>query len=136
MTVSRLQVVSRGLRNRCPNCGGATLFRKGALFEVNPGCTACGLRFERDEGFFIGSMSLNYGVTLVGFLTPVLLLAYNGVIGTTAAIVLAGVGSVGFPMLFYRSSRSWWLMQYYLLFPLHLPANKGGGGTGGGDENV
>jgi hypothetical protein len=75
-------------------------------------------------------------VTLVGFLTPVLLLAYNGVIGTTAAIVLAGVGSVGFPMLFYRSSRSWWLMQYYLLFPLHLPANKGGGGTGGGDENV
>jgi len=111
MTVSRLQVVSRGLRNRCPNCGGATLFKVGTLFEVNPGCAKCGLRFERDEGFFIGSMSLNYGVTLVGFLTPVMLLAFNGVIGTTTAIVLAGVGSVGFPMLFYRSSRSWWLMQ-------------------------
>ena len=60
----------------------------------------------------------------MGFLTPVMLLAYKGVIGSTTAIVLAGVGSIGFPMAFYRSSRSWWLMQYYLFFPLHLPANK------------
>ena len=136
MTVTRLQVVSRGLRNRCPNCGGATLFREGTWFDVNKSCPNCGQRFERDEGFFIGSMSLNYGVTLVCFLTPVMLLTYKGVIGTTAAIVLAGVGSVGFPMLFYRSSRSWWLMQYYVLFPQHLAANKGADGAQGGDENI
>ena len=134
MKVTRLQVVSRGLRNRCPNCGGDTLFREGSMFEVNKACSACGLLFERDEGFFIGSMSLNYGVTLTLFLTPVMILAYKGVIGTTTAIVLAGVGSIGFPILFYRSSRSWWLMQYYLLFPHHLPANSGKGH--GGDHNV
>jgi uncharacterized protein (DUF983 family) len=133
MKVTRLQVVSRGLRNRCPNCGEATLFREGTLFEVNKACSSCALQFERDEGFFIGSMSLNYGVTLVLFLTPVMILAYKGVIGTTLAIVLAGVGSIGFPILFYRSSRSWWLMQYYLLFPNHLPANNGKGQ--GGDHN-
>ena len=137
MTVTRLQVVSRGLRNRCPNCGGSHLFRKGAMFELNKVCPDCGLRLERDEGFFIGSMSLNYGVTLVCFLTPVMILAYEGVIGTTLAIVLAGVGSIGFPVVFYRSSRSWWLMQYYLMFPLHLPANKGTGQAAAGeDENV
>jgi predicted RNA-binding Zn-ribbon protein involved in translation (DUF1610 family) len=136
MTVTRLQVVSRGLRNRCPNCGGATLFKKGSWFQLNKACPACGLLFERDEGFFLGSMSLNYGVTLVCFLTPVLILAYRGAIGTTTAIVLAGVGSLGFPMLFYRSSRSWWLMQYYLLFPLHLPANRGTGHSASGDENI
>jgi len=136
MRVTRIQLVARGLRNRCPNCGGATLFRKGSLFEVNAKCPVCGLQFERDEGFFIGSMSLNYGVTIVCFLTPLMLLAYKGAIGTTAAVVLAGAGSIGFPVLFYRSSRSWWLMQYYVLFPLHLPANRGGGQPGGGDENV
>jgi uncharacterized protein (DUF983 family) len=134
MKVTRLQVVSRGLRNRCPNCGGSTLFREGTWFEVNKACSACGLQFERDEGFFIGSMSLNYGVTLVCFLTPIMILAYKGVIGTTTAIVLAGIGSIGFPVLFYRSSRSWWLMQYYLLFPHHLPENLGKGH--GGDDNV
>ncbi|HZZ18417.1 MAG TPA: DUF983 domain-containing protein [Opitutaceae bacterium] len=133
MKVTRLQVVSRGLRNRCPNCGEATIFKDGSMFEVNKACSSCGLLFERDEGFFIGSMSLNYGVTLTLFITPVLILAYKGVVGTTLAIVLAGVGSIGFPILFYRSSRSWWLMQYYLLFPHHLPANSGKGH--GGDHN-
>ena len=136
MKVTRLQVVARGLSNRCPNCGGRTLFREGSLFEVNRECPSCGLRFERDEGFFLGSMSLNYGVTLVCFLTPVMLPAYKGAIGTTTAIVLAGGGSIGFPLLFYRSSRSWWLMQYYALFPLHLPANKDPGAQGPGDENA
>ena len=136
MRVTRLQVAARGLLNRCPNCGGATLFRKGSWFEVNKSCPRCGLKIERDDGFFIGSMSLNYGVTLVGFLTPVMLLAYKGVIGSTTAIVLAGVGSIGFPMAFYRSSRSWWLMQYYLFFPLQLPANKETPDQEGSDENV
>jgi uncharacterized protein (DUF983 family) len=124
MKVTRVTIAARGLMNRCPNCGGGTLFKPGSPFKVNKACPACGLLIERDDGFFIGSMSLNYGVTLVGFLTPVLILAYRGVIDSTTAIVLAGVGAIGFPLAFYRSSRSWWLAQYYLLFPQHLPANK------------
>lgn len=124
MKVTRAQIVSRGLANRCPNCGGRTLFKAGTLFEVNPSCPQCGLRIERDEGFFLGSLSLNYGVTLVGFLTPVMLLAYHHVIGQTTAFILAGVGAIFFPALFYRSSRSWWLMCYYYFLPQHLPANQ------------
>jgi hypothetical protein len=107
------------------------------MFQINARCPNCDFEFERqnDEGFYLGSMSLNFGVTLVGFLTPVMLLAYFKVIGTTTAIVLAGIGAFAFPALFYRSSRSWWLMQYYLLFPHQLPAN-GGKGRGGGDANL
>ena len=135
MKVTRGQILARGLTNRCPNCGGRTLFRPDRLFEVNPACPRCGLKFERDEGFFLGSMSLNYGVTLVGFLAPVLLLAYYHVIGLTLAIVLAGVGSIGFPLLFYRSSRSWWLMNYYFFFPQQLPANQRAA-MEGDDENI
>jgi uncharacterized protein (DUF983 family) len=137
MRVSRLQIVARGLGNRCPNCGGRTLFRPGTLFQVNPECPRCGLKIERDEGFFLGSMSLNYGVTVVGFLVPVLLLAYFGVIGTTFAVILAGAGALLFPALFYRSSRSWWLMNYYIFLPHHLPANRVEPESDGeGDENL
>ena len=124
LKVTRVQIVQRGFLNRCPNCGGKTLFLEGSLFDLNKECPQCGLKIERDEGFFLGSMSLNYGVTIVVFLLPVMLLAYWGRIGTTLAIVLAGIGSIGFPALFYRASRSWWLMQYYLFFPGHLPANR------------
>lgn len=137
MKVSRAQIVARGLLNRCPNCGGRTLFQEGSLFRVNRTCPACGFEIERgsDEGFFLGSMSLNYGVTLVCFLIPVMLLAYFKVIGTTLAVVLAAVGAIGFPALFYRSSRSWWLMNYYFFLPHHLPAN-GGTGRAGEDRNT
>lgn len=136
MNVTRVQIVTRGLTNCCPNCGAHTLFRRGTLFQINPTCPNCGFEFERnnDEGFFLGSMSLNYGVTLVGYLAPVALLAFFKVIGTTTAIVLAVVGAVVFPMLFYRASRSWWLMNYYFFFPHHLPAN-GGTGRAGEDDN-
>ena len=67
-------------------------------------------------------------------LAPVGLLAYFKVIGATTAIVLAVVGAVVFPMIFYRASRSWWLMNYYFFFPHHLPAN-GGPGRAGEDDN-
>lgn len=137
MKVTRVQIIARGLTNRCPNCGGRTLFKAGTFFQVNKVCPACGFKIERnnDEGFFLGSMSLNYGVTLVCFLLPVMLLAYNKVIGTTPAIVLAAIGALVFPALFYRSSRSWWLMNYYLFLPQHLPAN-GGTGRAGEDDNI
>ena len=137
MKVSRVQIIARGLTNRCTNCGGRTLFVPGSVFKVNQECAACGFIIERanDEGFFLGSMSLNYGMTIMLYLIPVMLLAYFKVIGVTPAIVLAGIGAIGFPVLFYRSSRSWWLMNYYLFFPHHLPAN-GGKGRAGEDENV
>lgn len=137
MHVTRGQIILRGLTHCCPNCGSRTLFQPGTLFQVNKECPVCGFRFERDndEGFFLGSMSLNYGVTILCFLVPVLLLYLSETINGRTACILAGLGAVGFPALFYRSSRSWWLMNYYVFLPHHLPAN-GGKGRGGEDEIV
>ena len=125
MTVTRTQIVARGLSNCCPNCGSRALFREGTWFELNRECPRCGLRLERDEGFFLGSMSLNYGVTILVFLVPVLVVYLAGWISGLWASILAGVGAVAIPVLFYRSSRSWWLMSYYLFLPHHLPVNQG-----------
>lgn len=133
--VTRGQIIARGLTNRCPNCGGRTLFKPGTFFQLNRECPQCGLKIERDEGFFLGSMSLNYGVTLVCFLTPLALLAYFQKIGVTTAIVLAGIGSIVMPALLYRSSRSWFLMNYYFFLPHHLPANRAAQ-PDGEDENI
>ena len=135
--VTRAQIIARGLTNRCPNCGSRTLFKKGTLFQVNQECPACGFPIDRgnDEGFYLGSLSLNYGVTLVCYMVPVALLAFFHVIGSTTAIVMALAGAVIVPALLYRPSRSWWLMNYYVFLPQHLPAN-GGKGRIGEDGNV
>ncbi len=137
MKVTRGQIVARGLTNCCPNCGSRTLFQSGALFTMNKQCSKCGFEIARgnDEGFFLGSMSLNYGVTLIGFLVPIGLLAYNHVLSIKVACTLALIGAVVVPALLYRSSRSWFLMNYYFVLPQHLPAN-GGKGRAGDDDNV
>jgi predicted RNA-binding Zn-ribbon protein involved in translation (DUF1610 family) len=135
MHVTRAQIVTRGLTNRCPNCGEKTLFKPGKLFEVNPACPNCGLLIERDEGSFLGAVALNFGVTVVVFLVPVLLLYLGGVFSGRTAAIVAGLGAFGFPILFYRSSRSFWLMNYYFVLPQHLPANLGAP-RAGEDENI
>ena len=135
MQVTRGQIFVRGIANCCPNCGARKLFKDGTLFELNSACPSCDLKIERDEGFFLGSMSLNYGVTVVGFLIPVLVLYLTGVLSGLVAAILAGIGAVGMPALFYRSSRSWWLMSYYFFLPQHLPANSGKT-QHGEDENI
>ena len=124
MKVTKGQILTRGLSNCCPNCGSRKLFKEGTWFEMNPECPVCGLKIERDEGFFLGSMSLNYGVTIIGFLVPVLILYLVGALTGMVAAALAGLGAIGVPILFYRSSRSWWLMSYYFFLPHHLPANR------------
>jgi len=124
MKVTRGQIVSRGLTCRCPNCGGRTLFQEGKRFRVNPSCSQCGLVIERDEGGYLGSLSLNYGVTIMLYLLPILLLHVFDVISGIAATLAAGVGAVVVPILLYRPSRSWWLMNYYYFLPHHLPANQ------------
>jgi uncharacterized protein (DUF983 family) len=134
MKVTHGQIIARGLANRCPNCGGRTLFQAGSPFRLNPECPQCGLKIEKDEGFFLGAMSLNYGVTLVVFLAPVALCWYAGILGDTASIALAVAFAVIVPVALYRSSRSWQLMLYYTFLPQHLPANRRE--LVGEDENV
>ena len=124
MKVTQGQVIARGLANRCPNCGGNRLFKDGTLFQLNDECPDCRLRFEKDEGFFLGAMALNYGVTVVVFLVPVVLAWLAGVIGGRVAVGLAIGLALVMPMVLYRSSRSWQLMLYYFFLPQHLPANR------------
>ena len=135
MNVTQQQIIQRGLANRCPNCGGQTLFQEDKPLQLNRACPSCGLKLEREEGFFLGAMALNYGVTCCVFLAPTSLLWYYGVLGDTAAIVVALVGAFLVPVVLYRSSRSWQLMLYYFFLPQHLPANRRAL-SGDEDENV
>src|SRR3954465_9203158 len=124
MQVTRGQIIARGLSNCCPNCGHPTLFQPGKLFELDRVCRNCGLKIEKEEGFFLGAMALNYGVTCVGLLAPVVILWYIGVLPPRGAIGLALTLAVLAPIALYRSSRSWQLMLYYFFLPQHLPANR------------
>jgi uncharacterized protein (DUF983 family) len=125
MKVTASQVISRGLACRCPNCGGRTLFKAGKLFEVNPICPDCGLKIEKGAGAFLGPFTLNYSVTVFGFVLPIIIFCVVGKLALAPTLILAAIAAFLLPVAFYRLSWGWWLMLYYFFLLDNLPANRG-----------
>jgi uncharacterized protein (DUF983 family) len=119
--VSRLNIIVRGILHRCPNCGGDGVFR--GLFKTNKRCSICGFLIEREDGFFLGAMALNYAAAAFP-LVVIFVLVFMERISVALAVTVAVLWSVIVPVLFYRSSKSLWMMLVYLAIPQHLPANK------------
>jgi uncharacterized protein (DUF983 family) len=126
MRVSRIDIITNGLRCRCPNCGAATLFAPGHFFKVNESCSNCSLKVEKGDGAFLGPFVINYAVTAFGVIIPVILLHVVGTLSATLTLVLCFIGALLVPVLLYRLSWGWWLMLYYLFLPDNLPANLDG----------
>ena len=124
MTVTKAKIIARGLSNRCPNCGGRTLFPPNSL-RIHRRCPHCGTGFDRGEGFFLGPWVLNYTIAVFVFVLPAIIAGARGAIPWMASLVLAGLGCTLLPLLLYRSTWSWWLMLYFFFLPDSLPANGG-----------
>ena len=104
---SHIRVVSRAARLRCPRCGIGPLFR--GAFRMHEGCTHCGFSYAREPGFYLGSIYLNYGATVIltGALYALLMLGLGLSNETTLAVCLAA--AVLCPILFFRHARSFLL---------------------------
>jgi uncharacterized protein (DUF983 family) len=55
-------------RQRCPRCRLGTIFRY-SIFRGFPNmcerCSVCDLKFQREEGYFLGAMYISFGLALV-----------------------------------------------------------------------
>jgi uncharacterized protein (DUF983 family) len=55
------------LQQRCPRCRSGRLFRY-SIFRGFPAmherCSVCDLKFEREQGYFLGSMYISYAMAL------------------------------------------------------------------------
>lgn len=100
-------LVSRALRLTCPVCGQGRLFR--GWFRMEEKCTHCGTSFQREPGFFLGSIYFNYGLTalIVAIAYPVLM--FNRLVSDLWLQVGTVTFAVLFPLWFFRYARSLWL---------------------------
>jgi gluconolactonase len=96
--------LARAVRLRCPACGTGKLFR--GLFRMHDGCSACGASFKREQGFYLGSIYINYGATVIGTgaLYALLVLGLGWSHEATLGACLAA--AVAFPVFFFRWARS------------------------------
>jgi len=113
---------------RCPDCGAGTRSVSdqtgwlARLWDTPATCGGCGITLRRKEGFFLGAIVWNYGLTAFGVL-PLLLLAKSlEWIGSDGAIRLA-IGAIFLvPPLIHAFSWRLWIGTYYAFLPDQLPS--------------
>ena len=118
-----LRLLIGGLCLRCPRCGTRSLFR--GWWTMHEQCWACGLRFEREQGYFLGAMYINYGVTVVLALLGSFALEWWIEVSLTQQLVLWVTFGTLFPLVFFRYSRSLWLSFDYFFDPMDDRVPKG-----------
>lgn len=108
----------RGLVRRCPRCGGGRLFT--TWLTMKPHCPRCGMRFEREEGFFLGAFVVNFGVMLI---TMAAFIAISVAVTLPdpdpVKLALGGIAvGVIVPVFFYPMSRTFWSAIDLIMKPL------------------
>jgi hypothetical protein len=90
-------------------------------------CAVCGLAFERETGYFIGAIYINYGVTVGLALTGYF--ALEAWLAPSAAwqVALWSGFVVLFPLWSFRYSKALWLAVDHLVDP-GVPGPGGGPG--------
>jgi uncharacterized protein (DUF983 family) len=108
-------VLLRGLRKRCPRCGIHGIF--SSWFRLRPTCPNCHLRFEREDGGFLGAMVLNYFVAfaLWSVVLVVTLIFTVPDVPVGPLLVMSIVVLVGSPLWFYPRSKATWAAIEYLV---------------------
>lgn len=103
------RLLFRGLTRRCPRCGEWGIFR--GYFALKESCPRCDLDLVREEGYYVGAMTVNI---VVAEILTILLIAIV-TIWTWPEIpvnwlIVAAVGvNLLVPILFYPLTKTLWL---------------------------
>ena len=99
----------RGATKRCARCGSGDLF--DGWFTIVERCPRCGLRFEREEGYWAGALAINIGVAAAVFavvlVVGVALTAPNIPVGELLAVLVPLMVVV--PIAYYPFSKTVWV---------------------------
>ena len=112
---SGARVVLRGLRKRCPRCGEPRIF--DGYYTLKVRCPTCDLRFQKEEGGFLGAMVLNYTVAIVFWLIVMAVgIALTIPVVPVAPLLVASIGVLtAVPLWFYPRSKAIWAAIEFLV---------------------
>jgi len=88
-------------------------------------CLACDLRFEREHGYFVGAIYINYAVTAVMAIAGYFTLGLLVDMAPTYRVILWGSFAMFFPLFFFRYARSLWLSFDYMFNPENAHDERG-----------
>ncbi|MCA1727116.1 MAG: DUF983 domain-containing protein [Actinobacteria bacterium] len=109
-------VLVRGILRRCPRCGSRGLFK--SFFSMHARCPDCDLPTERGEGFWLGGMAINLGLTELvfgAFLVGSIIATWPDPPWTLLLFIGLGLNAV-LPVLFYPFAQAVFLGVDMLMF--------------------
>lgn len=115
-------LVRRGLRRRCPRCGGGDVFVH--RYRLAERCPSCGVRFLREPGFFLGAWFINFMVleTLHWLLVMAFIVwrSADPDAGLLLPLAVGVITAVVVPIAFYPCSLTVWAGIDLAMTPLEL----------------
>ncbi|MGH8873511.1 MAG: DUF983 domain-containing protein [Acidimicrobiia bacterium] len=116
-SASTLTMLGRALRRRCPRCGGKAF---SSYFRLREHCERCGMRFEREEGYWVGALVINtavvFGSFLILFVGGIALTWPDVPWGALAAVTTGAMAIL--PVVFYPFSKTLWMALELSWHPL------------------
>jgi uncharacterized protein (DUF983 family) len=115
-------ILIRSMKLRCPRCGRGKLF--SGFFRMHDHCDTCGLPYHRGDGYYLGAIYFNYGVTAILVIALFFTLFLVGDVSPDVMIWPLFAFCLLFPLAFFRHSRSLWRGFDELLDPCKDDAEK------------
>ncbi len=107
--MSKLQGI---LHQRCPRCREGAIYRCplwSGWLSTNERCPVCGLKYEREPGYFLGAMYVSYALAIPPFLVFVTFFWYLLHLRYELALLAAFVAYLPFVPMAARISRVIWM---------------------------
>jgi hypothetical protein len=89
-------------------------------FSMHSCCSDCGHVYEREPGYFLGSVYINYGLTSLIICTLYPILRFSNTVSPRILLVSATAFMLAFPIWFFRYARSIWCALDELVDPVPL----------------
>jgi uncharacterized protein (DUF983 family) len=109
-----MSVLLNILAEKCPKCGIGKVFKeKGNIFllrlpKMHTNCSHCNHKFEKEPGYFFGSMFVSY-VVAVGEMIVFFLIANQFIESYLKIVVLIGILAILLSTFNFRLSRMIWI---------------------------
>ncbi len=110
------------IKGKCSTCLEGEIFH--SFMGMNEHCPQCGIKFERETGYFMMAIFLGYILSVV-IVVPVLLILYLTIQPTVVGYAIAGVITltIAAPWIF-RYGRILWLHLDEILDPRQTESNR------------
>ncbi len=111
-------LLKRAVLRRCPYCGGGNIFSN--FFAIKEICPTCEVRFEREDGYFLGGYAINIVVSESIALGLAIWLLFGTELRELPLLqqeLIAVALAVGFPLLLFPWSRTFWMALDLTLHP-------------------